>query len=208
MKKLMTVILTLVLLTCSTTPAFAVPNEPTLEDYRAIASRILEEYQVAEFTKYQLFNIPDMTLEEYEAYIKNIALTNAYGLGLIETEDVSEQIQLFGGISPHVIFLRKTYDESKYFNQYFKVHATYEVVTPDGTNDPPWTENARDMYGFVTALGSTIGYTYQQYSAYATYNSDGTFTCKATGHWHRTGGGVDTDMGDIILTVTFGKNHL
>ncbi len=192
MKKLMTVILTLVLLTCSTTPAFAVPNEPTLEDYRAIASRILEEYQVAEFTKYQLFNIPDMTLEEYEAYIKNIALTNAYGLGLIETEDVSEQIQLFGGISPHVIFLRKTYDESKYFNQYFKVHATY----------------ARDMYGFVTALGSTIGYTYQQYSAYATYNSDGTFTCKATGHWHRTGGGVDTDMGDIILTVTFGKNHL
>lgn len=208
MKKFMTVILTLVLLMCSITPAFAAANEPTLEDYQAIAKRVLEEYQVAEFTKYQLFNIPDMTLEEYETYIENIAIANAYGLGLIESEDASEQIQLPGTVSPQVIFLRKTYSESKYFNTYFKVHATYEVVTPDGTNDAPWTENARDMYGFVTALGSAVGYTYQQYSVYAIYNSDGTFTCKATGHWHCIGGGVDRDMGDIILTVTFGKNHL
>lgn len=47
MKKFMTVILTLVLLMCSITPAFAAANEPALEDYQAIAKRVLEEYQVA-----------------------------------------------------------------------------------------------------------------------------------------------------------------
>lgn len=185
--------------------SFAVCVNPALKDYQNIADQTLREYGVADFTKYQLFAAPDMTLEEYHDYIERIAAANAYGLALLSSASESPARTL----SPRVIFIRNTYNESKLFNIYFRIYATYDVVTPDGTTSTrPWIENPRNIYGAVTAVGNTLGYTFSQYASAYKIENNGSVTCSATGHWKCESGGVIRDMGDIILSGNFGANHL
>lgn len=157
MKKFISIFIICVLLVTNTFTVFAIDNEPTLSEYQAIAQQILEEYNVSEFTNYQLISLPDMSLDEYSEYIEEIAISNATGLMFMENSIDLTFSNIGFEVSPQVNFLRKTYSENKYFNQYFKIHATYDVVTADGEGSSAWAENARDIYGFPTTLGNFVG---------------------------------------------------
>lgn len=80
MKKFISIFIICILLVTNTFTVFAIDNEPTWSEYQAIAQQILEEYNVSEFTNYQLISLPDMSLDEYSEYIEEIAISNATGL--------------------------------------------------------------------------------------------------------------------------------
>lgn len=208
MKKFISIFIICILLVTNTFTVFAIDNEPTLSEYQAIAQQILEEYNVSEFTNYQLISLPDMSLDEYSEYIEEIAISNATGLMFMENSIDLTFSNIGFEVSPQVNFLRKTYSENKYFNQYFKIHATYDVVTADGEGTSAWAENARDIYGFPTTLGNFVGYTFTTYSTSYSKNSDGSLKCTATGHWKCESGGVVRDMGDLVIWATFGDEYV
>lgn len=207
MKKIISILIIGALLFTNAITAFAV-DEPTLADYQDIADQILNDYNVSEFTNYQLFEIPDMSLEEYAQHIEEFAIMNASALESIQNHSNSNNITDSSSIiSPRVIFLRSTYNESKLFTPYFRVYVIYDVVIADGTDDA-WIENVHSITGTTTVAGNLLSYKFKQYSAYYLTNDDETITCYVTGNWTVEKGGAITEMGTTTLHATFGEDHL
>lgn len=217
MKKFLSVLLTIVLCSVTTFSTLTVLAEDTSLDevstYQKIADEILDEYGVKEYTGYKILKVPDTTLEEYKQRITELAKMNADGL---KSENSISNVPQFKNINipstARVIFLRKTYTETKKYNAYFKLHATYDVVTPDGEGGGySWTENARNIYGMTTALANARGFTFTQTSTRAIYNSDHTVTCRAEGPWRQVTAGSPptvTEYGNAIIEAKFGEQYV
>lgn len=216
MKKLLSILSTIILClatTLSTSTIFA--EEISLDEvatYQKIADEILDEYGVKEYTGYKILKVPDTTLEEYKQRITELAKMNADGL---KSENSISNVPQFKNMNvpstARVIFLRKTYTETKKYNAYFKICATYDVVTPDGEGGYSWTENARNIYGMTTALANARGFTFTQTSTRAIYNSDHTVTCRAEGSWRQVTAGSPptvTEYGNAIIEAKFGEQYV
>ncbi len=213
MKKIIAVFIVCILLMTNMITVYAVEDELTLSEYQAVAQRILDEYNISEFTNYQLFAVPDMSLEEYSLHIEQIAITNANGIEALSnsSEELNTNTNLSiedSLVSPQLIFLRDTYIESKYFTPYFKVYATYDVVRTDGTGYASWIENPRSIFGDTTFAANLIGYKFTEYGSYYLTNNDRTITCYVEGNWTLEKNGVITEMSTILLHATFGEDHL